>query len=92
VPGAAVAQYPLEYDTYSDDCGLYDLWSVDKLDYEGQGPGNVSQFLWKQSFKYEDVRTALMLFGKGDKAFTFDLKSGYHHVDIHESCWKYLGL
>ena len=25
-------------------------------------------------------------------AFTFDLKSGYHHVDIHESCWKYLGF
>ena len=25
-------------------------------------------------------------------AFAFDLKSGYHHIDIHESCWKYLGF
>jgi len=43
VPGGAAAaskQYPLECDTYSDDCDLYDLLSVDKLDCEGQGPGN----------------------------------------------------
>ena len=24
--------------------------------------------------------------------FTFDLKLGYHHVEIHDGCWKYLGL
>ncbi|CAI7909611.1 unnamed protein product [Closterium sp. NIES-54] len=24
--------------------------------------------------------------------FSIDLKSGYHHVDIHPSCWKYLGF
>ena len=24
--------------------------------------------------------------------YIFDLKSGYHHVDIHQSCWKYLGF
>ena len=53
---------------------------------------HLNQFLWKQRFKYEDLRTALMLFEKGDKAFTFDLKSGYHHVDIHKTCWKYLGF
>ena len=22
----------------------------------------------------------------------FDLKSGYHHVDIHTDCWPYLGF
>ena len=43
---------------------------------------HLNSFLWKQTFKYEDLRTA------GDQAFTFDLKSGYHHVDIHPSCWK----
>ena len=53
---------------------------------------HLNSFLWKQKFKYEDLRTALLLFEKGDMAFTFDLKSGYHHVDIHESCWKYLGF
>ena len=26
---------------------------------------------------------------KGDYVFTFDLKSGYHHVDIHQEHWKY---
>ena len=53
---------------------------------------HLNSFLWKQTFKYEDLRTALLLFEKGDQAFTFDLKSGYHHVDIHPSCWKYLGF
>ena len=53
---------------------------------------HLNSFLWKQKFKYEDLRTALWLFEKGDMAFTFDLKSGYHHLDIHESCWKYLGF
>jgi len=53
---------------------------------------HLNSFLWKQKFKYEDLRTALLLFERGDMAFTFDLKSGYHHVDIHESCWKYLGF
>ena len=53
---------------------------------------HLNSFLWKQRFKYEDLRTALLLFEKGDKAFTFDLKSRYHHVDIHQSCWKYLGF
>ncbi|CAI7776881.1 unnamed protein product [Closterium sp. NIES-54] len=24
--------------------------------------------------------------------FAVDLKSGYHHVDIHPSCWNYLGF
>ena len=31
-------------------------------------------------------------FVQGDWFFTFDLKSGYHHVDINEDCWKYLGF
>ena len=29
---------------------------------------------------------------KGDWFITFDLKSGYHHADIHTDCWKYLGF
>ncbi|CAI7932433.1 unnamed protein product [Closterium sp. NIES-54] len=24
--------------------------------------------------------------------FSIDLKSGYHHIDIHPSCWKFLGF
>ena len=35
---------------------------------------------------------AMLLFKSGDYAFTFDLKSGYHHVYIHEKHWTYLGF
>lgn len=52
----------------------------------------VNQFLQKEKFKYEDMRTALMLFEKGDFISVFDLKSGYHHVDINEQSQEYLGF
>ena len=44
----------------------------------------LNQFLWLDKFKYEDLRTAMSMFQKDDYAFSFDLKSGYHHVDIYE--------
>ena len=34
----------------------------------------------------------MYMFQPDDYMFTFDLKSGYHHVDIHEEHWKYLGF
>ena len=52
----------------------------------------LNRFLWKQKLKYEDLRTALLLFQPGDHAYTFDLKSGYHHVDIYEPHQKFLGF
>ena len=42
----------------------------------------VNEYMDKVSVKYEDMRTALMFLRKGGYAFKFDLKSGYHHVDI----------
>ena len=53
---------------------------------------HLNKFLWKQKFKYEDLRVAMLLFEKGDFLFSFDLKSGYHHVDIAEVHHKYLGF
>ena len=32
------------------------------------------------------------MFQKGDFLFKFDLKSGYHHVDIYEPHQRYLGF
>ena len=32
------------------------------------------------------------MFCKGDFFFTFDLKSGYHHVNVHEDCWPFWGF
>ena len=34
----------------------------------------------------------MQMFELGDHMFTFDTKSGYHHVDIHEQYWDYLGF
>ena len=53
---------------------------------------HLNRFLWKQKFKYEDLRIAMMLFKRGDYLFSFDLKSGYHHVDVANHHWKYLGF
>ena len=53
---------------------------------------HVNGFLWKQKFKYEDLRVAIMMFEKGERMFSFDLKSGYHHVDVAQHHQKYLGF
>ena len=43
---------------------------------------HVNQYLWKQKFKYEDLRVAMTMFSKGELMIAFDLKSGYHHIEI----------
>ena len=55
---------------------------------------HVNGFLWKQKFKYEDLRVAMMMFEKGEWMFSFDLnlKSGCHHVDVAQHHRKYLGF
>ena len=52
----------------------------------------LNQFLVQCKFKYEGINLIPTLFKKGDFAFTFDLKSGYHHVDINEDFQSYLGF
>ena len=52
----------------------------------------INYFLWKEKFKYEDMRTVLLLLEKEDFLCTFDLKSGYHHVDIHTQSQLFLGF
>ena len=52
----------------------------------------VNKSLVKHRFKLDDIRTAARLFQRGDYVVTFDLKSGYHHVDIAKEHWKYLGF
>ena len=51
----------------------------------------VNKFLRMDRFKYEDMRTGLLYFEKGEYLCTFDLKSGYHHIDIHVASQQYLG-
>ena len=52
----------------------------------------LNQYLHVLSFKYEDLRVAALLFDVNEYLFKFDLKSGYHHVDIHPDYHKYLGF
>ena len=42
--------------------------------------------------KYEDWKTAISYFARGAYMFYFDLKSGYHHVEIFEGHQIYLGF
>ncbi|CAI7882260.1 unnamed protein product [Closterium sp. NIES-53] len=43
-------------------------------------------------FKYEGLSRVADVAHAGDWMFSIDLKSGYHHIDIHPSCWKFLGF
>ena len=52
----------------------------------------LNQFLHVVSFKYEDLRIAALIFQEDEFLFKFDLKSGYHHVDIYPEHQKYLGF
>ena len=52
----------------------------------------LNRYLWKEKFKYEDLRTVMQMFSPNDYMFSFDLKSGYHHVDIYPEHWQYLGF
>ena len=51
-----------------------------------------NKYLWKQKFKYEDLRTAMLLLERNDYMFSFDLKSGYHHVNVAEAHQRFLGI
>ena len=51
----------------------------------------VNQFLHVLTFKSEDLHVAALMFERNEYLFKFDLKSGYHHVDIHPECYKFLG-
>lgn len=42
--------------------------------------------------KFEDWKTAMEYFEKDCYCLKFDLKAGYHHIDISESFQKYLGF
>ena len=52
----------------------------------------LNSFLSVPKFKYEDVRTIRDLFNKGDFFFKFDIKHGYHHVNIDKAYHKYLSF
>ena len=53
---------------------------------------HVNQYLEKQAIKYEDWKVGLSYFQKGAFMISFDLKSGYHHIEIHPEYQTFWGF
>lgn len=52
----------------------------------------LNNYVKYEKIKFEDWNTAMDYFEKDCYCLKFDLKSGYHHIDISESFQKYLGF
>ena len=53
---------------------------------------HVNLHLCKNKFKCEDILVAKEVLRPGDFMFSFDLKSGYHHIDIFPEHRKFLAF
>lgn len=53
---------------------------------------HVNLCVWKQKFKFEDWRALLDYVEKDYFLFSFDLKSGYHHIEILPEHQTFLGF
>jgi hypothetical protein len=51
----------------------------------------VNPLIHVNKYKFEDISVAALYFRKGCYMVSFDLKSGYHHVDINPVFQQYLG-
>ncbi len=52
----------------------------------------LNKYLTKTRFKMDDWKLGLQFLSSEAHLFTFDLKSGYHHIDIATDHQKYLGF
>ena len=52
----------------------------------------MNQHIFKQRVKFEDWRVGLDYFEKGSHFTKFDLKSGYHHLDVFPDHQPFLGF
>ena len=52
----------------------------------------INKHLYKQSVKFEDMRTAKLYINSKSYLFKYDVHSAYHHVDIFHLHTKYLGF
>jgi hypothetical protein len=53
---------------------------------------HVNKQVLLSKFKFEDWRTLKQYATPDSFGFVFDLKSGYHHIDIHDYYQRYLGF
>ncbi len=52
----------------------------------------LNRFIRKRTFRCEDYSVALPYLEDAEFAYCFDLKSGYHHIDMHQSSMPFLGF
>ena len=52
----------------------------------------VNGYLQVKKFKYESLHMAKDLLGKGYRMWSFDLTSGYYHVELHRTAKPYVGF
>ena len=52
----------------------------------------VNLYIYKQKVKFENWEAFKQYACDVNYAFSFDLKSGYHHIDIHKDSQSYLGF
>lgn len=53
---------------------------------------SVNPYIKPFKFKYEGLPTLSVIFRANFWFFTFDIESGYHHLDINVNYWNYLGF
>ena len=53
---------------------------------------HVNRSLNKKSIKYKDWKIAMSYFAKDSYMWSFDLKSGYHHIDSAQEQQTFLGF
>ena len=52
----------------------------------------VNQHIYKERIKFEDLRLMEQFLNPHEYMFMFDIKQGYHHIDIHKSHQNFLGF
>ena len=53
---------------------------------------HVNSYIPKAKFRMEDWKVFLQYLLRGGYMYKFDLKSGYHHIDIYQSHQQFLGF
>jgi len=54
--------------------------------------GHVNKHVFKDKIKFDDWKIMNEYVNDNNYSFKFDLKQGYHHIEIHPDHQKYLGF
>ena len=53
---------------------------------------HVNKYVYKQKIRFDDWKTMEQFLTEGGFVFSFDIKQGYHHIDMHPDSIPYLGF